>query len=248
MSDPRRVEREPAFLLHARPYRETSVMIEALCANHGRVGLVARGVRSVRPRWPRGLLEPFQALSIGFQGRGELAQLTAVDTDAVLPRLAGERLMCGLYINELTLRLLARDDPHPALFDAYRDCLVALHGEASAAWSLRRYERDLLGALGYAPSLSHDIAGSPLTAAHHYRLDPELGAAHVTAASVGDRWLFSGAQLLALHGNDEPEPALLRGLRRLTSVLLRPHLGERALRSTQLLLRSSPIPAGELQS
>ncbi len=241
MSNPRRIEREPAFLLHARPYRETSVLLEALCANHGRVGLVARGVRSERPRWPRGLLEPFQALSIGFQGRGELAQLTAVDTEAVLPRLEGERLLCGLYVNELTLRLLARDDPHPALFDAYRDCLVALHGDASAAWTLRRYECGLLGALGYAPSLTHDVDGRPLVAAQDYRLDPERGAARANSSGVGDRWFFTGAQLLALHADLEPEPALLRGLRRLTSVLLRPHLGDRALRSTQLLLRSPPV-------
>lgn len=244
----RRIEREPAFLLHVRPYRETSVLIEALSANHGRVGLVARGVRAARPRWPRGLLEPFQALSIGFQGRGELAQLTAVDTDAVLPRLEGERLMCGLYVNELTLRLLARDDPHPTLFDAYRDCLVALHGEGSAAWTLRKFERDLLGALGYAPSLTHDVEGRPLGPTLSYRLDPERGAALTTAAGVGDRWLFTGAQLLALHADVEPEASLLRGLRRLTSVLLRPHLGDRALRSTQLLLRSPPAAHGEPQN
>ena len=245
MSNVRRIEREPAFLLHARPYRETSVLIEALCANQGRVGLIARGVRSQRPRWPRGLLEPFQALTIGFQGRGELAQLTAVDSEAVLPRLEGERLMCGLYVNELTLRLLARDDPHPALFGAYRDCLVALHGAASAAWTLRQYERELLGALGYAPSLTHDVDGRPLAPALDYRLDPERGAAQVAASGVGDRWLFTGAQLLALHGSCEPEAGLLRSLRRLTSVLLRPHLGDRALRSTQLLLRSPTVPVGE---
>ncbi len=241
----RRIEREPAFLLHARPYRETSVLLEALCANQGRVGLVARGVRSVRPRWPRGLLEPFQALSIGFQGRGELAQLTAVESDAVLPRLEGERLMCGLYVNELTLRLLARDDPHPALFDAYRDCLVSLHGEASAAWTLRCYERELLGVLGYAPALTHDVDGVPLAAHIHYRLDPERGASAVGSTTIADRWLFTGAQLLALHSIVEPDAPLLRGLRRLTSVLLRPHLGDRVLRSTQLLLRSPPAPDRE---
>ena len=235
----RRIEREPAFLLHLRPYRETSVLIEALCAHQGRVGLVARGVRSARPRWPRGLLEPFQALSIGFQGRGELAQLTVAESEAVLPRLEGERLVCGLYVNELTLRLLARDDPHPALFDAYRDCLVALHGESSAAWTLRRYERDLLAALGYAPSLTQDVDGQPLAPERTYRIDPERGAVPTAAPGALERALFTGAQLLALAGSCEPDGPALRSLRGLTRTLLRPHLGDRALRSTQLLLRSA---------
>ncbi len=235
----RRIEREPAFLLHLRPYRETSVLIEALCAHQGRVGLVARGVRSARPRWPRGLLEPFQALSVGFQGSGELSQLTVVEGEAVLPRLEGERLVCGLYVNELTLRLLARDDPHPALFDAYRDCLVALHGAASAAWTLRRYERDLLRALGYAPSLTGDVDGRPLDPDRMYRIDPERGFTPHAAPGAVERALFTGAQLLALAGDNEPEGPMLRSLRGLTSTLLRPHLGDRALRSSQLLLRST---------
>ena len=233
----RRVEREPAFLLHARPYRETSLLIEALCARHGRVGLVARGVRADKPRWPRGLLEPFQVLSLGFQGAGELAQLTSVDADAVLPRLVGQRLVCGLYINELTLRLLARDDPHPILFDAYRDCLLALHGDASAAWTLRRFERDLLRALGYAPSFARDVEGMAIDPGGLYRIDPERGAIALRGTS-SERGLFQGSHLLAIERDAEPDAATLRALRRITRVLLRPHLGDRAMRATQLLWRS----------
>lgn len=234
----RRIDSEPAFLLHLRPYRETSVLIEALCARQGRIGLIARGVRAVKPRWPRGLLEPFQALSIGFQGRGELVMLTAVDADAVLPRLTGDWLVAGLYANELTLRLLSRDDPHPEVYNAYRDCLVALHGQCSVSWVLRQFERDLLGALGYRPELDRDIQGRALDPECAYRIDPELGASAVSCSADPARGVFSGADLLALASSEPPPMDTLRRLRRLTALLMRPHLGDRALRSSGLLLRA----------
>lgn len=241
----RRVDSEPAFLLHLRPYRETSVLIEALCARQGRVGLIARGVRAVKPRWPRGVLEPFQALSIGFQGRGELAMLTAVDADAVLPRLTGDWLVAGLYANELTLRLLSRDDPHPEVYNAYRDCLVALHGQQSVAWVLRQFERDLLGALGYRPELDRDIQGRELDPECAYRIDPELGASATGNGFDPSRGVFSGADLLALASSALPPPETLQRLRRLTALLMRPHLGDRALRSSGLLLRARVLQQPE---
>ncbi len=237
----RRIDSEPAFLLHLRPYRETSVLIEALCAREGRVGLVARGVRAVKPRWPRGLLEPFQALSIGFQGRGELAMLTAVDADAVLPRLQGDWLVAGLYANELTLRLLSRDDPHPEVYNAYRDTLVALHHQRPVAWILRQFERDLLGALGYRPELDRDVEGRELDPEQSYRIDPEHGASATGGAADPARGVFQGADLIALASIETPPPEILRNLRRLTALLMRPHLGDRALRSSGLLLRARTL-------
>src|ERR1700757_4788539 len=109
---------EPAFVLHTYPYRETSVIAEALTATRGRVALLARGAR--RPRSElRGALQAFQPLTFSWTGGGELKTLMRADWRGGLPLVAGSALLCGFYLNELLLKLLPRDDAHPRLFDSY---------------------------------------------------------------------------------------------------------------------------------
>src|SRR5688572_22391501 len=125
-----RVEGQPAFVLHERPYRETSLLLEVLTRDHGRVGLVARGVRSAKPRVPRGNLAPLQPLEIGWTGAGELGTLTSVEPSGARVALAGPALLCALYVNELVARLVARQDSNPELFERYRECIEDLAGAA----------------------------------------------------------------------------------------------------------------------
>src|SRR3954466_16278034 len=99
-----RVEQQPCFILHGRPYRETSLLLEVLSRDHGRVGLVARGVRSARSRTPRALLQPLTPLNLAWTGRGELATLTAAELASAAAALAGEALLWGLYLNNRALR------------------------------------------------------------------------------------------------------------------------------------------------
>src|SRR5512144_489973 len=114
-----RVEQQPGFVLHARAWRETSLLLEVLSRDFGRVGLVARGVRSARSRTPRALLQPLAPLSLGWSGQGELATLTAAESAGAPLALAGEAVLCGLYLNELVIRLLPRNDAHPDLYSTY---------------------------------------------------------------------------------------------------------------------------------
>ncbi len=151
-----RVEQQPAFVLHARPWRETSLLIEALTRDHGRVGLVARGVRAVRSRLPRAALQPLTPLNISWSGRGELSTLTAAEPAGNALRASGEALLCALYLNELVARMLPRNDPHPGVFEEYFDAFTRLAGDDAPAWTLRRFERDLLGHLGYGLVLEAD--------------------------------------------------------------------------------------------
>jgi DNA repair protein RecO (recombination protein O) len=259
-----RVEDEPAYVLESRPYRETSALLELLTPGHGRVAVVARGIRAEGGRQAsrRAVLEPFRRLQVGFSGRGEVQTLTAAETGQAPLRPVGPALFAAMYVNELVLRLTARSDPAPDLFDRYGrwlDELARLLAQSPAArttavpadriaeaapveavaddgelgWSLRRFERDLLGLLGYAPGLDHEgHSGEPLRPERDYALDPEHGAVPWTAASPWPR--ASGATLLAWSGEHRPDPAQARALKHLARALLRHHLGGGELRSWRL--------------
>src|ERR1700675_5081227 len=156
-----RREDQPAFVLHAHPYRETSLIVEAFTADYGRVALVARGAK--RPRSElRGVLQAFQPLTLSWAGGGELKTLIRAEWRSGLPLVSGSALLCGFYLNELLLKLLPREDAHPQLFNDYQDALARLAAGADQATVLRRFELRLLAELGYALPLTHDVdTGAP---------------------------------------------------------------------------------------
>ena len=143
-----RIEGDSAFVLHARPWRETSLLVEVLSATHGRLGLVARGVNSPKRQVLRAALQPLQHIRYDAVLAGELAQLRGAEALDAAPRLGGQVQLAAFYLNELVLRLAPRQDPLPELFGAYARTRAALADAGSLAWTLRRFERDLLGALG----------------------------------------------------------------------------------------------------
>ena len=228
-----RVLDQPAFVLHERPYRESSALIEALTRDHGRVGLVARGVRSARPRIARALLAPLAPVRLSWAGRGELGNVIAAEADGNPLRLGGEALMCALYVNELLLKLLPRHDAHPELYALYAQCLEALHTGSNLAWSLRRFERDCLAALGYGLLLDRDATrGAPLDPDAHYGYEPEAGPVAWTPAYGTLR--IRGASLLALAQDADPDPSALSELRQMMRTVLRHHLGGRDLQAWRM--------------
>lgn len=232
-----RVENQPGFILHVRAWRETSLLLEAFSRDHGRVGLLARGVRTPRARIPRASLEPFQLLALDWAGSGELPNLRAVEVDIVAGRFSGETLLSGLYVNELLVRLTARHDPHPELFDRYGVLLQELAATASLAWTLRRFERDLLAELGYGMLLDRDASGAPLSAEAEYVYVPEHGAVRADAQSTGMR--VRGAALFALHRDELPQPGDLAALRRMLRGVIRVHLGHGELRAWRILAKTT---------
>lgn len=228
-----RIEQQPAYVLHARPYRETSLLLECLTREHGRLGVVARGVRSERGRLRRAQLEPFQPLQLDLLLRGELATLTAAEPVGTPSRLLGNGGLAGLYLNELVVRMTERQDPLPALFDAYATTLSRLATDASMAWSLRRFERDLLQALGYGLQLQYAAdSGEPLVPQAHYRYSVEQGA--LRCASGMPRSV-RGSDLLALQCDVMPDAEGLRGLRPMMRDIIRFHLGGAELRAWRVL-------------
>lgn len=232
-----RYEAEPAFVLHARPWRETSLLVEVLSARHGRVGLLARGVQTPKRHPLRAALQPLQSIRFDAVQHGELARLTAAEALDTAPRLTGHAMLAGFYVNELTLRLSQRQDPQPDLFVAYATVRERLRADEPLAWTLRRFERDLLDALGFGFDWGIDGDGEPIDAAARYRLDPEHGARRVLSdRGHGDRSsAATGQALLALGRDAMPSAADLASLRRAMRGVLAHHLGARGLKSWEML-------------
>jgi len=228
-----RIEQQPAYVLHSRPYRETSLLLECLTRDHGRIGVVARGVRRERARLQRAQLEPFQPLLLDLLFRGELATLQAVEMGAGAGRLLGDAGLAGLYLNELVVRLTGRQDPHPELYGAYALALPRLAGSEPLAWTLRRFERDLLEALGYGLQLEAEAeSGDPLDAGGAYRYHVEQGP---SPCRPGTAHALRGSDLLALAQDRMPDAAGLSALRSMMREVIRFHLGGGELRAWHVL-------------
>jgi DNA repair protein RecO (recombination protein O) len=232
-----RLTAEPAFVLHARPWRESSLLVEVLTAEHGRLGLVARGVHGPKRHLLRAALQPLQYIRFDAVQRGELATLSSAEALDAAPRLQGDAMLAGFYLNELTLRLALRGDPQPDLFEAYRNARERLGGSDPLAWTLRRYERDLLDAIGFGLEWNAESEGSPVDPAARYRLDPEAGARRLLAdRGHGDRRnAATGRALQALAADVLPEDEDLASLRRPMREVLAFHLGPRGLKSWEML-------------
>ncbi|MGN2244564.1 DNA repair protein RecO [Frateuria sp. GZRR33] len=227
------LDQQPAYVLHARPYRETSLLLECLTRDHGRLGVVARGVRRERARVQRAQLEPFQPLALDLLLRGELATLRAAEPTGAPLRLTGDAGLAGLYLNELVVRLTGRQDPLPELFEAYARTLPRLAGPGMLAWQLRRFERDLLTAIGYALQLDSEAdSGEPVVPEGWYRYQVEHGP--VTCPAGAPRGI-RGADLLALAMDQCPDAAGLAALRRLMREVIRFHLGGGELHAWRVL-------------
>ena len=229
----RKAEHEPGFVLHAYPYKETSLVIEAFTRGFGRVGLLARGAR--RPRsMLRGVLLAFHPLRITWSASAELGTLVSAEWGGARQALSGIGLMCGFYLNELLLRLLPREDPHEALFDAYGAALARLAaGEAQAA-VLRSFERRMLAELGYAPVLDRDAAsGAAIEPAKHYVYETERGPVETSRAN-GDS-VISGRTLLDMAADNYQSSRTRDEARRLMRALIAERLAGQTLHTRAVL-------------
>lgn len=229
-----RIEQQPGFVLHAREWRETSLLLEVFSREYGRVGLVARGVRAAHSRTPRALLQPLTPLVLSWSGRGELATLTAVEPAGMPLKAVGEALLCALYLNELLTRMLTRHDPHPNLFSDYVTTLARLaHGEPTA-WTLRRFERDLLRHMGYGLQLqSEGESGVQLDPAVTYAWHFDSGPGRWRDQADGLK--VPGSALLALASDEQPSAADMTVLRRLLRAVIGHHLEGAGLRAWSML-------------
>ena len=234
-----RVQAQPGFVLHSYPYKETSLIVDVFSRDYGRIALVAKGAKRPHSKL-RGVLQTFQPLSVSWSGKSEVRTLTAAEWVGGLWPLEKSALLCGFYLNELLVKLLARDDPHPALFDHYVSTLNQLaHGE-SGLGVLRQFERALLKETGVAADWTTcTLLKKTVDPASIYVVDPEHGVRPVRA---GDVWpKVSGKTLLDMEREDYSDANTQTQSKLLMRFLLSHHLGGAQLNTRQILIDLSQL-------
>jgi len=242
---------QPAYVLHQYDWSESSLILDLFTREQGRIAVVAKGAKRPYSQL-RAVLLPFQRIQVTLSkpakttdgGGAEVVTLRAAEWAGGATMPSGAALFSGYYLNELLLKLLARHDPHPALFDAYAASLPELHAnedEQSQA-ALRAFELRLLTEIGLLPDLSvSTLTQQPLVADRSYMLSPESGVVPPTGDAAG----FSGATLVQLqaalmHGSlpalQQACAPVLPALKTALRGLLHYHLGHKPLRTRQVML------------
>jgi DNA repair protein RecO (recombination protein O) len=229
-----RVQLQPAYVLHHRPYRDTSRILELFTRDHGRLTVFARGARGGKRAASSltSVLQPFHRVLVSYSGRGEAGQLAGAEFDGAYCELPAARSLSGFYLNELLMRLFERHDAHADVFDLYDVTLNHLKVTSNdEGATLRIFEKRLLTLSGYGLLLDHEAeTGEVVQANCMYRYVPERGITQIDGVAEGPL-LFSGASLLALSRETLIEPATRADARRLLRAALDQYLSGRELRS-----------------
>ena len=228
-----RVDHQPAFVLHSYAWRETSLIVELLSRDFGRMAVVARGAKRPTSQF-RGILMPFSPLAVSWSGRSELKTLVRAEWHGGLAPLRGEGLLAAFYMNELLVRLLPRADAHPALFASYLQSLAALaRQEDDRDRVLRCFELDLLRDLGVAPSFQNCADGEPIDPRDWYQVDVQRGLQR--SPDPGDPERLRGVTVIALAKRDFSDPSILAAVQPLLRRLIGYHLEGKPLNARRVL-------------
>ncbi|MEH6627330.1 MAG: DNA repair protein RecO [Motiliproteus sp.] len=233
------MDSQPAYVLHSFPYKDSSSLVDYLTSDFGRVRMIVKGVRRNGSRL-REAIQPFQPLHISWRGKGELKTLIAAETISLNPFLQGRTLWCGLYLNELAVRLLPQWDSHPRLFAYYQLAVSTLSDLDAQESVLRIFERRLLEELGFEVSFTHTVNPEKAIEPHrYYYFNPEQGfslAAEGAQPSSG-QVCYPGDSILAIAEDDYHNDRVKQIAKRLMRVALGPHLGHKPLQSRELFKR-----------
>ena len=231
-----RQQLQPAFVIHTRAYRDTSMIVELFTPEHGRVSLLARGVKTGKAKKSL-MLQPFRSLHVSWAGRGELPVMSAVEEAGRSVHLQGQALACGYYVNELIYHLLPRDDPAPELFARYWSVITTLDDLSLRDASLRNFELELLTHIGYEPVLDHDYQTGEMIAAdtdYRYRVPEGPTLPNDEPDAVGTPLTIRGKTLHDLAVGNLEDPVSLKQARDLMRALIHYQLDGRELLSRAL--------------
>ncbi len=234
-----RVALQPAYVLHRRPFQNSSLLIDFFTLDYGLVRAIAKGARGSKSRH-RSLLQLFSPILVSLSGRSEIKTVTGVESQLSPITLQGQHLFSGLYINELLARLLHNHEEHSALYKTYQSSLLAMQSQQPVERVLRQFELSLLADLGYGLNLDSDcLSHEPFAESQHYYFSPDLGfSREVLAGEDSDAAvLFSGAHLLALRELELDDPAVAKSAKRILRIALARLLGDKPLASRALFSR-----------
>lgn len=230
-----RITLQPSFVLHTKPYRDTSLIVDLFTLNHGRVRAVARSARGLRSRF-KNQLRPFIGLLTTWSGKSDLVTLSQAETHNAFYDFEGNTLISGLYLNELLVRTLHLHDPQPELFVAYQKSLAKLmHGEDQEK-PLRLFEKTLLSELGYALVLTTEAESDiPIKPDLTYTFSRQLGFFR-NFHQHPDSEVFKGSSLLAFDQNQLDDVQVRQECKRLMRIALAPLLGEKPIQTRELFV------------
>jgi len=248
MSSQRRVQQQPGYILHHRPFRDTSQILDIITRDHGTIAVVARGSRGAKSRLA-GVLRPFLPLRVSWVAKSDLGTLTGAEAAGPPAGMVGDAMLSAYYVNELMLHFLHRFDPQPEIFALYEQVIKSLVVTDNVAASLRSFELEFLSLLGYAVNLDHEFGGQEnLVAERNYQFRMEQGAVAVERAE--GPLIFKGAMLSAVAEQRFAEPDVLRAANRLLREIIDFHLGGKELKSRKVLieLHRGRIAAGNTRN
>jgi DNA repair protein RecO (recombination protein O) len=232
-----------AYVLHTRAYRNTSLLVELFTQEAGRLTVVARGAKRPKSPWA-GLLQPFMPISVSYVGKHDLKALREVELAGGIIQLAEMRLWCGLYVNELLMKVIHQHDPHPELFMVYQALLKTLGGasELEQEQLLRRFERELLKLLGYELQIHRDSADNEVIQSDaYYHYLPEFGLRRVARYESDSAMIFPGKHLLAIDADHLDDPLVLRDAKKLLRLALSPLLNHKMLQTSLMLSKKFEV-------
>lgn len=232
-----RVDPTPCFILHNRPYRETSLLIDVFSLSEGRISLIVRGARTDNKKSAKqSLLQPYQKVLIGWYGKGDLGTATTIETTGTNYKLNGRRLISGFYVNELVLRLLHRHEPHAELFQHYENALFRLAGLEDEQKALRIFEKKILESVGFGLVLDHEIRTmEKIEHGEVYEYHLESGPAlQVNGKRDENAVQIHGSTLTSLQQEDLSDPVTLKEARTLMRKIISSVIGTKPLASREL--------------
>jgi len=234
MSSQRRVQQQPGYILHHRPFRDTSQILDIVTRDHGKISVVARGSRGAKSRLA-GVLRPFLPLRVSWVAKSDLGTLTGAEAAGAPAGMVGDAMFSAYYVNELLLYFLHHYDPQPEIFALYEQIIKALVQTDNVAASLRSFEFEFLSLLGYAVDLDHEYDSQrDLDGERNYQFRMEQGAVPVEREEGA--LVFKGSMLTSIAKQQFDDPEVLRAANRLLREIIGFHLGGKELKSRKVLL------------
>ncbi len=234
MSSERRVQQQSGYILHHRPFRDSSQILDIVTLDYGKVALVARGSRGSKSRLA-GVLRPFLPLRVSWVAKSDLGTLTGAEAAGPPAGMVGDAMLSAYYVNELLLHFLHRYDPQPEIFKLYEEVINRLVSTDNVAACLRSFELEFLSLLGYAVNLNHEFANhDPLDAERNYEYRMEQGPVPVERSK--GPLVFKGMVLSGIAEQRFDDPDILRAANRLLREIIAFHLGGKELNSRKVLM------------
>ena len=232
---------ELGYFLHARAFQESSVLLDCFTRDSGIVSCIAKGAKRPKSAW-RGLVQPFILVNIDYRGRGEVKTIVQLEAEKILPCLSGKKVLIGMYLNEILLKLVQRNDPNPELFHSYHETLgfiARADADIDMQYQLRLFECQLLRSLGFGIDFLHDMHGHAIVEDVVYGYDPERGFFPQNVLPQSKQLItISGAVIIALaHQVRYKDEHQMLEAKKFMRFVIAHHLGPRILNTRKLFTR-----------